>query len=414
LVACAGPFSADDLFDEVRRSGPFACLLRQDFDRCLAFCATGGYALRAYDQWQRLIERDGMWQLRDPRMARRLRMNVGTIVGTETIDVRMGRRGGRPLGQVEEAFAATLSPGDSFLIGGQVVRYEGLREMTLQVSPAPGRDPMIAVFAGTKLATTAGLSRRVMDIICSPKLWGSLPAPVVDWLEMQRRFSCLPGPDYLLVETFPRGGRHYFTVYAFAGRNACQTLGLLISKRMEDAGLAPLGFVASDYAVMLWALKPIEDPAAMLAGDGLRQGFDAWLGGNAVMKRTFRTVATGGGLIERNVMGKRKTGRQATFSSDILYDTLMRFDPDHLMLEITRTEAQRGLVDFGRIEEMISRSGRIEHVAADRVTPFAAPLLLEAGRVPIRGGRAEEMLLDEAALRAEVLTGTTGAPRGMR
>ncbi|MEM8790100.1 MAG: ligase-associated DNA damage response DEXH box helicase [Pseudomonadota bacterium] len=402
MTACAAPFAADALFAEVTRAGPYKSLGRDEFDRCLAFCATGGYALRAYDQWQRLVEDAGTWRLRDPRMAQRLRMNAGTIVGTETLGVRLGKRGGRPLGEVEEAFAATLSPGDSFLIGGQVVRYEGMREMTLQVSHAPGQDAKIAVFAGTKLATTAGLSRRVLGIIEDQEQWSSLPGPVQDWLEMQRSHSRLPGPDHLLTETFPRGGRHYLTLYAFAGRNACQTLGLLLSKRMEEAGLDPLGFVASDYAVMLWGLKPVRDPRALLSADGIRAGFDLWLTQNAVMKRTFRSVAIVAGLIERNVMGKRKTGRQATFSSDILYDTLHRFDPDHLLLEITRREAERGLVDFGRIEEMLTRSGRMEHVAAGRVTPFSAPLLLEAGRVPIKGKGAEETLLDEAAIEAEL------------
>ncbi|MBY8976139.1 ligase-associated DNA damage response DEXH box helicase [Rhodobacteraceae bacterium NNCM2] len=406
LTACAAPFNADAVFAEVRRAGPYAALTRADFDRCIEFCSTGGYALRAYDQWQRLVERGGLWQLRDPRTAQRLRMNVGTIVATEKIGVRMGRRGGRPLGEVEEAFAATLTPGDSFLIGGQVVRYESIREMTLQVSPDPGREPKIAVFAGTKLAMSAGLSARVMEIICEPSHWQGLPAPVVEWLEMQRRLSRLPGPDHLLTESFERGGRHYLTVYAFAGRNACQTLGLLLSKRMEEAGLEPLGFVASDYAVMLWGLKPVADPAALLAGEGLRAGFSDWLGGNAVMKRTFRNVAVIAGLIERNTMGKRKTGRQATFSSDILYDTLMRFDPGHLMLDITRIEAQRGLVDFGRIEEMLTRAQRIVHVNAPHVTPFAAPLLLEAGKIPILGGSAEETLLNETELLAEMTART--------
>ncbi len=414
LTACAGGFDASSLFAEIRRAGPYADLTRAEFDRCLTFAATGGYALRAYDRWQRLRERNGVWRLRDPRQARHIRMNVGTIVGTETIGVRLGRRGGRSLGEVEEAFAATLTPGDSFLIGGQVVRYDSMREMTVQVSPAPGADPKIAVFAGTKLATTAGLSRRVMEIICEPARWGHLPAPVADWLDLQHRISRLPGPDHLLVETFPRGGRYYLCVHAFAGRNACQTLGLLLSKRMEEAGLAPIGFVASDYAVMLWGVHEVTDPAGLLAGEGLRAGFTDWLAGNAVMKRTFRSVATVAGLIERNIPGQRKTGRQTTFSADILYDTLMRFEPDHLMLQITRTEARRGLVDFGRIEEMLGRVGRVEHVRAPHVTPFAAPLLLEAGRIPIRGGGAEEALLDEATLDAEITGKSPKEPNGMR
>ena len=140
LTACAGDFHADIMFDEIRRAGAYAALMRKDFDACIDFCATGGYALRAYPQWHRLIQRaNGAWGLRDPRTARRLRMNVGTIVEPEYMKVRMGRgRGGPILGEVEEAFAATLSPGDTFLIGGQVVRYDGLREMTIQVSPSGG------------------------------------------------------------------------------------------------------------------------------------------------------------------------------------------------------------------------------------------------------------------------------------
>ncbi|MEM7507727.1 MAG: ligase-associated DNA damage response DEXH box helicase [Pseudomonadota bacterium] len=403
LTACAGPFDADALYNEARHTGAYATLSREDFDACLEFCATGGYALRAYDQWRRIVERNGLWQLRDPRTAQRLRMNIGTIVDTETLGVRMGKRGGFKLGEVEEAFAATLSVGDTFLIGGQVVQYEGLREMTLQVSPSPGKEPRIAVFSGTKLATSAGLSARVIGLLADPSSWDRLPTPVADWLRMQQQVSRLPGPGRLLVETFRRGERWYLVVYAFAGKNAGQTLGLLLSKRMEEAGLAPLGFVATDYALMLWGLEEVTDPASLLTPEGLRGGLEAWLSQNAVMKRTFRNVAVVAGLIERNVMGKRKTGRQATFSSDILYDTLAKYDPDHLLMKITRTEAQRGLVDFGRIEEMLIRGqGQIDHVRADRVTPLSAPLLLEAGRIPIKG-QAEEMLIDEATLMSELI-----------
>ncbi|MEM6971874.1 MAG: ligase-associated DNA damage response DEXH box helicase [Pseudomonadota bacterium] len=406
LVACGGSFEADALFEEVRRAGPYRGLTRADFDRCLDFCATGGYALRAYDQWKRLIEhRPGRFALRDPRTAQRLRMNVGTIVAPETLNVRMGRRGGgAKIGEVEEMFAATLTPGDSFLIGGRVVRYDGLHEMTVQVSANPTQEPKIAVFYGTKLATSVRLSHLVMERLSDRAGWEDLPRPVQVWLDLQARHSRLPSPDRLLVEVFPRGDRWHLVVYAFAGQNADQTLGLLLSKRMEEAGLDPLGFVTNDYAVMVWGLKPIPDPAALLEAAGLLAGAEAWLSENNLMKRTFRTVGVVAGLIERTTPGRRKTGRQATFSSDILYDTLRKYDPDHLMLEITRREAMRGLVDFGRIEELLTRiDGRIDVVQARRCTPLATPLMLEMGRVPIRGGGAEETLLaEEAAMLEEI------------
>lgn len=411
LTACAGPFAADALFAEVRTAGPYRHLPRADFDACLAYCATGGYALRAYDRWQRLVERDGLWSLRDPRRARAIRMNVGTIVATELLKVRLRGRGGTPLGEIEEDFAATLTPGDTFLFGGETVRYESLREMTVEVTRQLSLNPKVAMYGGTKLAMSTLLAHRVIALLDDPDAWRALPDHTRAWLELQSEVSRMPRPGHLLVETFPRGGQANLVVYGFAGRNAHQTLGLLLTRRMETAGLHPLGFVCNDYALHVWGLDPVSDPRPLLATQGLRDGFEGWLGANAVMKRTFRDVATIAGLVERNMPGLRKTGRQATFSTDILYDTLRKYDPDHLLLRITREAAGRGLVDFGRIEEMLARnSGRIDHVVAPHVTPLAAPLFLEMGRVPV-AGRAERRLVEEAA---EALLAEAGLTRRRR
>ncbi|MFB2532989.1 ligase-associated DNA damage response DEXH box helicase [Paracoccus sp. p3-h83] len=397
LTACAGPFDADALYDEVRGVGPYAGLTRADFDACLDFCATGGYALRAYDRWQRLLLRDGLWQLRDPRAARAIRMNIGTIFDPEVLKVRRGARGGAPLGEIEESFAASLTPGDTFLIGGQTVRYDRLRDMVVEVTPQPAKTPKIAVFNGVKMATSTQLSERVLALIGNPDAWGALPAHTRDWLALQARLSVLPAPGTMTVETFARGGRQYLCLYGFAGRNAHQTLGLLLTRRMEVLGLGPLGFVATDYALLIWSLDAVDDPAALLAAQGLRDGLADWLADNAVMKRTFRSVATIAGLIQRNIPGQRKTGKQATFSSDIIHDTLRRHDPDHLLLRITADQAMRGLVDFGRIEQMLAARPRIVHARPPHVTPLAAPLLLEMGKVPIRGLGEERLIEAEAA-----------------
>ncbi len=398
ITACAGPFAADNLYAQVITVGRYTGLSRSEFDDCLEFCATGGYALKGYDRWRRLLQTsDRKWQLRDPRTAQRIRMNIGTIQDTDLLKVRLRGRGGKSLGEVEEAFAATLSLGDTFLIGGQVVCYEGLREMTVEVSQKSGKKPKIATFSGTKFATSTQLSKRILDGLKRLD-WPELPLYMRNWISLQRQVSKLPQVDRLLVETFPYEGRSTSVFYGFAGRNAMQTLGLLLSKRMEDAGLAPLGFVATDYAVMIWGLEPVTDPAALLGAQGLRDGLETWLAGNAVMKRTFRTSAVIAGLIERNLPGSRKSGRQATFSSDILYDTLLKYDPEHVLMQITREEARKGLVDFDRIEEMLKRiSGRIDHVVLERVTPFAAPLLLEMGRVPVKGQAEEQLLAEETA-----------------
>ncbi len=399
IRACAGPFDADALYDEVRTVGAYAGLSRAQFDACLDFCATGGYALRAYDQWQRLVHRDGLWQLRDPRSARLIRMNIGTIQDADLLKVRMRRnRGGKPLGEVEEGFAASLTPGDTFLIGGQIVKYEGLREMVVEVSRDAAKKPKIATFAGTKFATSTQLSQRILTLLHSGD-HSALPGHTADWIALQAQVSRLPQAGRLLIESFPHDGREHACVYGFAGRNAQQTLGLILSKRMDEMGLAPMGFVSTDYATLIWGLEPLQDATGLLDRAALRQGLDKWLAGNQLIKRTFRASATIAGLIQRNLPQVRKTGRQATFSSDILYDTLAKYDPDHLLLDITRQEAMRGLIDFGRIEDMLDRIGdRIDLLRLPRVTPFAAPLFLEAGRTPVEGA-AQERLLEEETQR---------------
>jgi len=397
IRAAAGPFEADDLYREVTTVGAYAALPRPMFDRCLDFAATGGYALKAYDQWQRLVQRpDGLWQLRDPRGAARIRMNIGTITDSEKLKVQLKHaRGGRPLGEVEEGFAATLTQGDTFLIGGRIVRYEGLRDMVVEVSRNAGKKPRVAVFSGTKFTTSTQLSDRILAMF-RQETWPNLPGHTATWLARQRDVSKLPERDRLLIETFPHDGLQHLVAYGFAGKNAQQTLGLLLTQRMEAEGLDPLGFVSTDYATLIWGLDPVTDPGPLLARDGLDEALEGWLAGNAVMKRTFKTAALVAGLIDRNSPGKRKSGRQATFSTDILYDTLRKYDPDHLMMEITRAEAMRGLVDFGRIEALLERiGGRIDHVARARVTPLAAPLFLEIGKVPVKG-RAEETLIERA------------------
>ncbi|UWR61288.1 ligase-associated DNA damage response DEXH box helicase [Phaeobacter inhibens] len=397
IRACAGPFAANELYAEITGAGAYASLTRAEFDACLDFCATGGYALRVYDQWQRLLQRpDGLWQLRDPRATRRIRMNIGTIQDADLLKVRLKRsRGGKPLGEIEEAFAATLTPGDTFLIGGQVVRYESLREMTVEVSRNASKTPKVAVFSGTKFATSTQLSTRILDILQRDS-WPDLPPHTADWLALQREVSQMPRRGQLLLESFPFRGREHLCIYGFAGRNAMQTLGLLLTKRMEELSLDPLGFVATDYATLIWGLSPVDDPAPLFDPDKLRAGLDGWLADNAVMKRSFRAVANIAGLIERNTPGQRKSGRQATFSSDILYDTLRKYDPDHLLLDITRQEALGGLVDFGRIEEMLTRiNGNITLNRLSQISPLAAPLLLEVGKVPVKGAAQEKLLQRE-------------------
>ena len=164
---------------------------------------------------------------------------------------------------------------------------------------------------------------------------------------------------------------------------------------MERKGTGPLGFVANDYALAIWSLRRIDDFSALCDETLLDEDLDDWLAESSLLKRTFRKVATVAGLIERQHPGRRKTGRQVTFSSDLLYDVLRRYEPDHVLLMAARKEAMDTLLETRRLEGMLARvRGRILQRDLERVSPLAFPIMLEVGRQFV-GSSAFDELLDE-------------------
>ncbi len=412
--ACGEPFLSEELYAEVKTAAPYAALTRADFDAVVDFVATGGYALKAYERFARIREgKDGRWRITHPNVAQRYRLNVGTIVEADMLKVRLVRsrtsrmipRGGRLLGEVEEYFVETMVPGDTFVFAGEILRYEALVEDEVYVSRTASEDPKVPVYEGGKFPLSTYLADRVRAIVSDPRAWRQLPTQVCEWLEIQQWRSQLPGRRELLVETFPRANKHYLVCYPFEGRLAHQTLGMLLTRRLERSRLRPMGFVANEYALAVWGLGNVAawiasgelSLAALFDEDMLGDDLEAWLAESALMKRTFRNCAIIAGLIERRFPGEEKSRRQVTISTDLVYDVLRSHQPDHVLLRAARADAATGLLDVRRLGEMLSRiKGRIVHKALDHVSPLAVPVMLEIGREAVYGEAADSLLAEAA------------------
>lgn len=434
-VACtavAGPFSPDALFAQVRTAAPYAGLQRVQLDRVIDFVATGGYALRTYERYARLrpdTEHQGMLRLAHPRFAQQIRMNVGTIVDSPMLKVRLvksrapmksGRAatlmGGKVLGEIDEDFIGALSIGDTFVFGGEVVRLEGQGASDAFVSRASALDPKVPSYPGGKFPLSTHLAARVRAMLADSETWRHLPDPVSEWLGLQEDWSVLPAENEVLIETFPRAGKHFLVAYPFEGRLAHQTLGMLLTRRLDRAGARPFGFVANDYGLAIWGLGDI---AAMIADDRLSlvalldedmlgEDLEAWLAESSLMKRTFRFCATIAGLVERRRPGVEKSGRQMRISSDLIYDVLRRHDPRHVLLEAAWADAATGLLDIARLADFLRRiRGRVRYSPLERVSPLAVPILLEIGREKVGGGAAESLLREAAE---DLIAEVTGRP----
>ena len=409
LMAAGGRFHPDLMFAEVRGTQPYAALARRDFDDVLGFVENGGYALQAYERYRKLFrDADGGVHIRGARIAAMARMNSGTIVEAPVLRVRLGgARGGFNLGEIEEGFANMLRPGDNFLFAGRRLRFVAIRESVVEVTDGGTGEPVVPTYAGSRLPLTTSLAARVRRMLNDETLWAAFPEPVREWLALQRDLSTLPEPDGLLVEIFPRHGIHFLVAYAFEGRNAHQTLGLLLTRRLARDGAVPLGFVATDYVLACWSANPPGDVDALFAPDMMGDDLESWMAESSMLRRTFRNIAVISGLVERQRPGAEKNRRQVTVNTDLIYDVLRRHQPDHVLLRATRAEAAAGLTDVGRLSDMLGRvEGRIRTMRLDRCSPLAVPVMLDLGREHVRNAADEDALLAETeALLDEALHG---------
>jgi ATP-dependent Lhr-like helicase len=402
--ACSEPFDLLKLYDEVRTAGPYRDLIWEDFEQVVDFVSTGGYALKSYDRFRRIVKgQDGLWRVRNPETAQRHRLNVGAIVSPAVLSVRIAsRRGmaGRKIGEIEEGMVEMLEPGETFVFAGQVWRLVGVTNMDVLVQAAPGADPKMPSWGGSKFALSTYLAKRVRQLMYDQSHWQVLPSDVREWLEAQRDRSLIPEEEELLLETFARGHRQFLVCYPFEGRLAHTTLAMLLTRRLERMGAGPLGFVCNDYALAVWAISPLDglNFGELFAEDMLGDDLEAWLAESFMMKRAFKGAAIISGLIERRFPGQQqKSGRQVTFSTDLIYDVLRRHQPDHLLLRCARDDAASGLIDVARLGQMLARiKGKIRHSPLERLSPFSVPILLEIGKERSPGHAGETMILKEA------------------
>jgi ATP-dependent helicase Lhr and Lhr-like helicase len=388
-LALAGGFVADAAFTEIRLTHAYAALDRSMFDAVLAFLVHGG-ALHAYPDYRRLIEHHGQYILADPLLARRHRFNIGTIVAHGAVEVRF-LRGGR-LGQIEEAFAARLKPGDRFLFAGRHLEFVRTRDMTVWVKLTRGSRTAVPRWMGGRLSLSNELGQWLRRTLSDDKASEPEMQSLKPLLALQRQKSQIPAPHELLIEIVrARDGEHLF-VFPFAGRLVHEGLGALLALRLGRMAPVTLTFGANDYGVVvsgqqlpfidLGSLRAFFDPGS------LREDVIECIGATELAKRQFREIARIAGLVFDDYPGRDKSLRNLQASAGLIYDVLTRYDPHHILLQQALDEVCEQTFNFARLqatlEEMKARDLILQRPAA--LTPFSFPLWSEW----VRGGLSSE------------------------
>ena len=400
--ACAGKVRKREALAEIRSAWPYRDVTKDDFDAILNFAVDGGYALQAYERFKRLKPSSRGYSIADKYAARRHRMNIGTIVEYAKLKVRRlpssKSKRGRIVGEIEERFVVNLNPGDTFAFAGETLRYQGVRDMAVEAVPAPRSRPKIPAYAGGMMPLSTYLGDGVREVVSDASHWHRLPDQVERWLSLQALYSELPGARGLLVESFFDRNDHVLCLHTFEGRKVNNALGFLLTKRMERARLAPINFTITDYALVITSLEPVNSVDDLLGADILEDELDEWIVNSPMIKRSFRKIATIAGLTEQRTPGQQRTMKQVTFSTDLIYDVLLKYEPDHILLRIARAEAEKELLDVARLRAFLTEvEGRTAFVALPHASPLSIPAIMQIGREQIRG-EAEQRMVAEAAL----------------
>jgi len=395
--ACGGPLKKREALAEIRSAWPYRDITKSDFDAILSFAVDGGYALKSYERFNRLKTTSRGYTIASVPQARRHRMNIGTIVEYAKLKVRRipspKSKRGRVIGEIEEQFVMNLNPGDTFAFAGETLRYQGIRDMAVEAVPAPRSRPKIPAFAGGMMPLSSYLAEGVRRVVSDPAEWEHLPEQVSHWLTLQSLFSDLPSRDGLLVESFFDRDDHVLLVHTFEGRKVNNALGFLLTKRMEALRLAPINFTITDYALTITSLEPVNTLEGLLNTDILDKELEAWIVNSPMIKRSFRKIATIAGLTEQRLPGQQRTMKQVTFSTDLIYDVLLKYEPDHILLRIARAEAEKDLLDIDRLRGFLTEvAGKTVFRTLPHASPLSIPAMMQVGKERVRGDAEQRMI----------------------
>ena len=390
-VALGGGFKQAAMLAEVRTAHAYRELTKDEFQWALDFVVQGGASLTAYPEYHRVQLIDGTYRVPDRGIARRHRLQIGTIVSDSVMQVKY-LSGGR-IGVVEEGFIARLRSGDCFVFAGRTLEYIRTQEMTAYVKRADKPKGVITSWAGAKMPLSNELADSVLEVLAGaaqgdridtmgePELEAARPM-----LETQLRLSKLPTPSTLLIERFTsREGQHLF-VYPFAGRNAHIGLGSLLAWRLAKSAPNTFSISINDYGFELLSAEPV-DPAALLDktvfGEAdLLHDVLASLNSSELARRRFREIARVAGLIFTGYPGQPKSTQQLQASSSLFYEVFAKYDAGNLLLTQAQTEVLSQELDIARLGASLKRmrGQRVTFVELKVPSPFALPLMVERFR----------------------------------
>ena len=398
-LAVSDGFQADQIFEEVRGTFSFSSISEDEWIWILNFITTGGDSLQAYDEYRKVVIRNGLYKVESRTLAMKHRLSVGTIVGDTSLQVKFVS--GKYLGTIEESFISRLNPGDVFWFAGKSLELVRIKEMEVHVRKSNRTKGLVPSWMGGRMPLSSQMSAMIrfkIDEVVRGMEYDEEMKFLKPLFDLQKKRSHLPGENEFLIEYFESTEGYHAILYPFEGRFVHEGMAALVAYRIAQIHPISFSIAMNDYGFELLSDQPIPIEEAvetnMLGVDNLVADIQASINSTEMARRKFRDIAAISGLVFKGYPGKPIKDRHLQSSSQLFFNVFHDYEAHNLLLRQAYEEVMDFQLEEARLRKALERisSQKILITHPNKPTPFAFPIIVDRLREKMTSEKLEDRI----------------------
>jgi ATP-dependent Lhr-like helicase len=399
-LAVGEGFEPEKIYREVKQTFCFSEMTREEWLQLLHHITDGGTALQQYDEYKKVENDNGIYRIRNRRMAMRHRMHIGTIVSDAMLKVKL--MNGKYLGVIEEWFISRLEPGTVFTLAGRNLELVGLKDMQVMVKLSNSKKSIVPSWEGGRMPLSANLGNMLRKTLHNAMLQDShvslMPEIVAlqPLFQLQQYLSHVPAANELLIEQIETKDGYHLFVYPFEGRLVHEAMAAILAYRLAQITPITFSIAMNDYGFELLSDQPIplDDSNAheLFTTHQLLADIQKSVNNVEMAKRKFRDIAVIGGLIFQGYPGEQKKARHLQSSTSLLFKVFVEYEPDNILLRQAYREVLFQQMEEVRLRNALTRIGKSNIIITwpNKLTPFCFPIKVDSMRENLTSEKLED------------------------
>lgn len=398
-LAVSDGFKPDGILEEIRGTFSFSSVSEDEWIWLLNFITTGGDSLQAYNEYRKVVIRDGLYKMESRTMAMKHRLSVGTIVGDTSLHVKFVT--GKYLGTIEEGFISRLNPGDVFWFAGKSLELVRIKEMEVHVRKSNKSKGLVPSWMGGRMPLSSQMSEMIrlkIDEVVRGVEYDEEMKFLRPLFELQKKRSHLPAANEFLIEYFESAEGYHVILYPFEGRFVHEGMAALMAYRIAQIQPITFSIAMNDYGFELLSDQPIPIEEAvetnMLGVDNLMADIQASINSTEMARRKFRDIAAISGLVFKGYPGKPVKDRHLQSSSQLFFNVFHDYEAHNLLLRQAYEEVMDFQLEEARLRRALERitKQQILITRPDKPTPFAFPIIVDRLREKLTSEKLEDRI----------------------